>query len=131
MNPSNFNTKFQLSCQAQELLLVNVAKIRSIGPYASQYVSRMIETARMEKRLLDACNAFITLKLAYSNERIEAACVRALSGTKFNYTTIKNILLNNLDQLPSNDQDRLFQFKEDTLDANNHENLRGASFFQL
>lgn len=48
----------------------------------------------------------LMLEKKYTSPRLEAACTRALLGTRVNYTMIKNILERNPDQqiqLPEND----------------------------
>lgn len=85
----------------------------------------------MEKRILQSCKALLFLRLAYSNDRLEKACARGLKSSKYNYNTIKNILLNHLEQLHTESQVNPGKPNlPDTLQAP-HENLRGASSFDI
>ena len=46
-----------------------------------------------------SCIGSLELGKKYGNNRLEAACTRALAfGTKINYTTLRNILEKNLDK---------------------------------
>ena len=57
------------------------------------------------------------------NQRLEAACTRALKGQIFNYRTIQNILVNNHDQLLDSPQPDLFRMPD-------HPNLREPESYQ-
>ena len=63
----------------------------------------------------------IMLQNKYGAHRVEAACKRALQGTRVNYTMIRNILLKGLD-------------RQTTISLSNtlpdHENLRGAEHYK-
>ncbi|MFT3945696.1 MAG: hypothetical protein QM763_24870 [Agriterribacter sp.] len=59
----------------------------------------------------------------YGNDRLEAACTRALAGEVFTYRTIDNILKNNLDKQPFVSQQELFKTPP-------HDNLRGPQAYQ-
>jgi hypothetical protein len=99
----------------------------------------VIEHGRMEKRVLDSCKAIINLKMAYNGERLENACIRGLFGPKYNYEVLKNILLNNLDQIaPGGDFSKIeqsnlkqTQWQNSGIDneSSNTDHLRGAASF--
>ena len=59
---------------------------------------------------------------AYGEQRLEAACKRALKSSSFTYRIISNILTKNLDTLESVEQSSLFSMPI-------HDNLRGAEVF--
>jgi hypothetical protein len=62
------------------------------------------------------------LEKKYDTPRLEAACKRALQGSRVNYTMIKNILDRGLDkQLPL--PDNLFHIPD-------HDNIRGSDHYQ-
>jgi hypothetical protein len=65
----------------------------------------------------------LRLHKQYGAHRLEAACARALNGSVFNYRTIQNILISNVDQLNQADQGDLFRLPE-------HPNLRGPEAYQ-
>lgn len=97
-----------------------------IGSATAGYMMRMIETGRMEKRIVDGCKALLTLRQAYGATRLEQACSKALESSKYNYTIIKNILLNHQEcvSTPSSPQNW-------TNTNGSHENLRGPSSFEI
>jgi len=68
-----------------------------------------------------ACFGMLMLQKKYGTPRLEAACKRALQGSRVNYTMIKNILERGLDK-----QTTLFE--EHTTPA--HENIRGKNNYQ-
>ena len=70
---------------------------QEIGPVTSQVVEQLladqVERGRMVRNIL-------SLRNEYSDERLEAACERALSFDDIFYSTIKRILQQGLDQSP-------------------------------
>lgn len=98
-----------------------------IGPATAGYMMRIIETGRMEKRIVDGCKALLALKLAYGARRLEQACSKGLSNGKYNYTIIKNILLNHQEWVAHSSSSQ-------NMDSNTnraHKNLRGPSSFEI
>ena len=64
----------------------------------------------------------LKLEKIYTVQRLEAACKRALQGTRVNYTMIKNILEKGLDkQLPLFDNE---------INIPSHDNIRGKDNYQ-
>ncbi len=63
----------------------------------------------------------LMLQKKYSAPRLEAACKRALQGSRVTYTMIKNILERGLDQQAT-------LFEEHT--TAEHENIRGKNHYQ-
>ena len=68
-----------------------------------------------------ACYGMLMLQKKYSAQRLEAACSRALQGTRVNYTMIKNILERKLDT-------QLTLMPEHIIPA--HDNIRGKDHYQ-
>jgi len=64
----------------------------------------------------------ISLGKRFGKERLEAACERALFIKGINYTSIKSILNNNLDQKPLPKQPELLTVT--------HENIRGTDYYR-
>lgn len=64
----------------------------------------------------------LMLEKKYTTQRLEAACTRALQGTRINYTMIKNILEKGLDK-----QATLFE-NEHVIPG--HTNIRGKENYQ-
>ena len=63
----------------------------------------------------------LMLQKKYTALRLEAACNRALLGTRVNYTMIKNILERGLDKQPA-------LFNEHIIPP--HDNIRGKDQYQ-
>jgi hypothetical protein len=61
------------------------------------------------------------LQKGFGAQRLEAACARALHGTRINYTMIKNILQAGLDKQPLVIQQQI--------QLPGHENIRGANHY--
>jgi transposase len=64
----------------------------------------------------------ISLAKRYGNDRVDAACARALAAGAVSYTSVKSILAENLDRLP-------LPAPAPTLVPPEHENLRGAEYY--
>lgn len=64
-----------------------------------------------------------SLTRRYGNERVSAACRRALACGAVSYTSVKSILAENLDRLP-------LPAPSPTPPPPAHENLRGGDYWQ-
>jgi hypothetical protein len=98
-----------------------LAKAKAIGPNTLHAASLILESSIYIEQNYKSCFGMLMLQKKYDTIRLEAACSRALRGTRVNYTMIKNILEKNLDkQLP--------------LFSNNpippHDNIRGKDNYQ-
>ncbi|HEU4607129.1 MAG TPA: hypothetical protein VFS31_03400 [Chitinophagaceae bacterium] len=62
------------------------------------------------------------LEKVYGKPRLEAACKRVLTGTRINYTLIKNILASGLDKMPL--------AAAPVLQLPLHDNIRGKEHYQ-
>lgn len=93
-----------------------------IGTATLQAATLMLENSIYIEQNYKACFGMLMLQKKYSAERLEAACNRALQGSRTNYTMIKNILERGLD-------------KQITVPQNNtaiphHDNIRGKDHYQ-
>jgi hypothetical protein len=78
-----------------------LAQASRIGTAALQATTLMLENSIYIEQNYKACFGMLMLQKKYSIQRLEAACSRALQGSRVNYTMIKNILERGLDkQLP-------------------------------
>lgn len=92
-----------------------------IGPSVLQAATLMLENSIYMEQNYKACFGMLMLHRKYTAARLEAACSRALLGTRINYTMIKNILERGLDkQLPVP--------TSPSLPA--HDNIRGKDHYQ-
>ncbi len=92
-----------------------------IGASTHLYFQKVLNARRFTEQNYNACLGILRLAKSYSPVRVEAACKRALTGTTYSYTTINNILINNLDTLEA-EQPTLFDMPE-------HNNLRGPEAY--
>lgn len=93
----------------------------NIGVCTHLYIQAVLKARRFTEQTYNACLGIMRLARSYSPARVEAACKRALTGQCYSYTTINNILINNLDTLESI-QPLLFNMPE-------HNNLRGPQAY--
>jgi hypothetical protein len=93
-----------------------------IGQAALQAATLMLDNSIFIEQNYKACFGMLMLQNKYGIQRLDAACTRALLGTRVNYTMIRNILEKGLDkQMASSD---------DPAPIPNHENIRGKYHYQ-
>ncbi len=92
-----------------------------VGPATQLYFQKVLKAKRYTEQTYNACLGILRLVKSYTPVRVEAACIRALTGQCYTYTTINNILINNLDTLEP-EQLSLFNMPE-------HTNLRGPEAY--
>ena len=68
-----------------------------IGSATLQAATLMLENSIYIEQNYKACFGMLMLQKKYPTARLEAACTRALQGSRVNYTMIKNILERGLD----------------------------------
>lgn len=88
-----------------------------IGTSTAQAAALLLENSFYIEQNYKACFGMLMLQKKYGPQRLEAACSRALQGSRINYTMIKNILERGLDKLiPLLDEDKTIP---------HHDNIRG------
>jgi hypothetical protein len=92
------------------------------GPATREYFQRVMDSKLIIDQSYQACQGLMRLATGYP-ERIEAACVRALKGQRFNYMAIKNILDNNMDLLEKKEAPKQYTIPL-------HDNIRGAGEYK-
>lgn len=98
-----------------------LAQAARIGPCTLQAAGLMLENSIYIEQNYKACFGMLMLQKKYTTQRLEAACSRALLGTRVNYTMIKNILEKSLDkQLPLMNEHFIPP----------HDNIRGKNNYQ-
>lgn len=98
-----------------------LAQAGRVGTAALQAATLMLENSIYIEQNYKACFGMLMLQKKYSTQRLEAACSRALQGSRVNYTMIKNILERGLDkQLPL--------INEHIIPP--HDNIRGKDHYQ-
>ena len=94
-----------------------------IGPAVHHYMDEVLKGRAYTEQTYNACRGILRLHKQYGSPRLQSACCRALTGSVFNYRTIQNILINNLDQIKDGYPPDLFTLPE-------HNNLRGKDSYQ-
>lgn len=92
-----------------------------IGTCTAQAAALMLDNSIYIEQNYKACFGMLMLKNKYSTQRLEAACKRALLGTRVNYNMIKNILEKGLDK-------QLSFLDEQPIPP--HDNIRGKDDYQ-
>jgi len=91
------------------------------GPNTAKMVKQIMEKRPHPEQGYRSCLGLLRLGQRYSDERLEAACSRALNINAFTYKSVKSILEKGLDKLPVPE---LFEAA-----PIRHYNLRGAKYF--
>lgn len=95
---------------------------QSIGTATGVLVQRILESKPHPEQGYRACLGLLRLGKRYSDERLEAACFRALRSGATRYQSVKSILEHGLDRVPLEEQTQL------ELPAD-HENVRGGHYY--
>jgi transposase len=97
-------------------------KAHKIGPATLAAFERILSAKVFIEQSYNTCLGILKLAAHYGEDRLEAACCRAKSASRINYTLLNNILLNNRDQAAAP------QAGEQKTPL--HDNVRGPSAFQ-
>jgi len=102
--------------------LINWA--HSVGPGTLRLVESTFENRLHPEQAYNRCIGILKLGKRFGNDRLEAACNRALVTGATSYTSIKSILNTGLDQRPLPPPESASQLRI------LHHNLRGAKYFK-
>lgn len=98
-----------------------LSKAARIGTDTARVTELILGNSIYMEQNYKACFGMLMLEKRYSSSRLEAACTLALTGTRINYTMIKNILAAGMDkQLPI----------QITKPLPVHNNIRGPQHYQ-
>jgi hypothetical protein len=92
------------------------------GPHTRALFDRIMKSKITIHQAYGPCLGILRLIQTHGGKRVEAACERALKGSKFNFGIVKTILENKMDLL-----------KEPTENPSpipKHDNLRGANAYK-
>ena len=95
---------------------------RKTGPHTAAFVERLLKSRPHPEQGYRSCLGLMKLLRAYSAERLEAACGRALDIGTLSYRSVKSILATGLDQAGEDDQHAL------SLPAE-HAHIRGPEYY--
>jgi transposase len=93
------------------------------GPRTQRLISHIMENKPHPEQGFRSCLGIMRLAKAYSPERLEAACDRALVIKGYSYKNVNSILKNGLDQQPL-----LFE-QDDVSNTIDHSNVRGKQYY--
>lgn len=99
-----------------------LARAQSIGPSVLQAAAHILENSVYMEQNYKSCFGLLMLLKKYGQQRLEAACQRAVEGPRVNYTMIRHILERGLDRQPAVVQERTA--------LPTHENIRGKDHYQ-
>lgn len=91
-----------------------------VGEYVRNIVIQIMNRNKFPEQGFRSCIGIIQLSKKYGNERVNKACRKAIIFQSFQYTFIKNILLNNQEEIE--EEPTLFP---DLV----HENIRGPVYY--
>lgn len=94
----------------------------TIAPATAELVEALLASRPHPEHAYRATLGIIKLATRYGNDRVGAACARALAAGAVSYTSVKSILAENLDRLPLPEP-------VPTVPAPDHDNLRGADYY--
>ena len=97
-----------------------LAQARLVGPDTTVYIQRVLDAKIFPEQTYNSCLGILRLGKHYSDERLEAACHRALASSSSNYGVINNILKNGLDKTKDLPEGYIPR----------HENIRGNGAYQ-
>jgi transposase len=96
--------------------------VKTIGPDCVKVVEKIMADRPHPEQGFRSALGIIRLGKALGNDRVEAACRRALHFGTCSYTSLKSILQNNLEAQPLE--------QELPLPSPEHENLRGGPYYR-
>lgn len=93
----------------------------SIGPNCVSIIVKILESKGHPEQGYKSCFGILSMTKKVGKERMENACIRALSYEAHNYRTIKNILEKGLD--------KSIETEDPILKLPIHENIRGKAYY--
>ena len=94
----------------------------TISAATAKLVEAILASRPHPEHAYRACLGIMSLARRYGDERVEAACVRALAAGAISYSSVKSILAENLDRLP-------LPAAEAVPPPTEHDNLRGPGYY--
>ena len=95
---------------------------QSIGPSVKLVVEHLLLVRRHPQQAYRTCLGILRLGKSYGNDRLEAACSRALHVNALSYRSIESMLKTGMDKQPLS-----LEPTQTTLPL--HENVRGSTYF--
>ena len=95
---------------------------QSIGPHTAQLVQTLVDSRKHPQQAYRSCLGLLRLGSRYGEERLEAACRRALPAGICSYKGVRNILEAKLDQVEIEEPAAVV--------PQAHENIRGQTYYR-
>jgi len=94
-----------------------------IGPQTAQLIEAVLNARSVPQQGFRSCLGVLRLAKSYGDQRLEAACARALAIDAASYRSVESILKHNLDQK---------SLSQETSDLTPicHSNIRGSHYYQ-
>lgn len=96
---------------------------RTVGPMTATLAEAILAERRHPEHGYRSCLGLFRLAKRYGNERVEAACARALTASARSYRHVESILKSGFDKAPSLDTE------SGTSTGVVHENVRGRDYY--
>jgi transposase len=97
---------------------------RTLGPAVEALVTTMLDARAHPEQGYRSCLGLLRLGKQYGEERLDAACARALAGGARSYRHVASILKTGLDRLAASSDGRVEQ------PALRHDHLRGSHYYR-
>jgi transposase len=94
-----------------------------IGPQTAQLIEAVLSSRSVPQQGFRSCLGVLRLTKSYGDQRLEAACKRAVAIGGASYRSVESILKHNLDQKPLSNEAA-------TINPIRHINIRGAHYYQ-
>jgi transposase len=94
----------------------------TVSPHVAELAEQLLLSKPHPEHAYRACLGLMSLAKRYGNERLSAACERALASGAISYSSVKSILKENLDRAP-------LPGRSPAPPPPEHENLRGAGYY--
>lgn len=98
-----------------------VAKAKRIGPHTSELVDQLLSSKIHPEQGYRPCLGIVRLADKYGDDRLEAACRRALAYSSVSYKSVRSILEKGLDRIEEEAESRAAPIK--------HRNIRGKDAY--
>ena len=95
----------------------------TIGPATGALIEKMLASRRYPEQAYRSCLGLLRLRKSFGDDRLEAACKRAMAFGATSYRSVRSILAKGLDSQPIDSTDTPTQSSLD------HSNIRGADYF--
>ena len=93
------------------------------GPATATLIEQLLQRRKHPQQAFRSCLGIMRLGKSYGDDRLEAACRRALLIGALSYKSIESILRKGLDQQPLQSQQEQLELNVD------HNNIRGAHYY--